>query len=342
MRHTLIILLLSTAAVAQDDYPVLVYPTPKATTPPALDGRLDDACWSAAPVCSGFTWYDRQELVQVQTSVRWLWDDQALYLGAWCDEPELELLHPLPVPRDAHQVFSTEAVEIFVDPRHDHHDYYQLAVNAAGSLYDSRGTEPSWESGAEAKAAVGDRGWGMELRIPWSAFKLTPKPGAVVGVNVCRDRTLKEREWSNWAQTKANFHDPDRFAHLVLDGTPDQIAGLTDEFRKGDRSGPLRIFSQGGIGTDTYVAMARQVLTRVEGHVAEVQQLRQQENAATAKVLGDKLAPLEQRLAGYRVQLDGDLDGAAFIKLEMQLTGVERELGELLWDARLEALLAAI
>ena len=41
-----------------------------------------------------------------------------------------------------------------------------------------------------------------------------------MGINVCRDRYLgADRQWTNWSQTAANFHDPERFGHLVLSPT---------------------------------------------------------------------------------------------------------------------------
>jgi hypothetical protein len=35
-------------------------------------------------------------------------------------------------------------------------------------------------------------------------------------VNVCRDRQMENLLYTNWSRTKANSHDPVRFAHLLL------------------------------------------------------------------------------------------------------------------------------
>lgn len=334
--------LAATCVVAEDDYPVLVYPVPHAAAAPQLDGKLGDAAWTDAPVCSGFTWYNRQELLAVQTTVRWVYTDDALYLGVWCDEPNVKELHPTQVPRDAHQVFSTEAIEVFLDPQHNHADYYQLAVNAAGSLFDSRGQEPSWNSGAEAAAVVGEQGWSLELKLPFKSFGIAPHDGLALGANVCRDRTLKAREWSNWSQTKANFHDPERFAHLVLSPTAEQLAGLADEFRKGDRTGPLQIFSRDGIGSETYAAMAARRLARVDAQWQELKAIRDGEDAATRAELTTRMEAYSERLAPLRQNAQGQLDGGGFTRLELELTKLVHELGALVWQARLSALLGSI
>lgn len=335
-------LLAISAAAAQDSYPILVYPVPRAASPPVLDGVLGDPCWAEAPVTSGFTWYNKHEPVPVQTTVRWVYDDEALYLGVWCDEPLIDQLHPQPVTRDSHQVFSTEAIEIFIEPAHNHIDYYQLAVNAAGSLYDSRKTDPSWESGATAACAKGEQGWSLELRLPWAAFGVRPATGMVIGANVCRDRTLKEREWSNWSQTNANFHDPVRFAHLVLSPTAQRLAELTDEFRKGERSGPLHLFTRHGIGSETYAAMAGRTLARVDGKIKELREVGEQEGGATKEAIERRLAEVDKRLEPLRAAVAGEMDGGGFSRTEAALNALLVELSEMVWEARLEGLLATL
>jgi hypothetical protein len=44
-----------------------------------------------------------------------------------------------------------------------------------------------------------------------------------------------------WAKVQGGFHDPERFAHVVLSGTPEMIGKLSAEFRKGGRTGPITV-----------------------------------------------------------------------------------------------------
>jgi len=79
-----------------------------------------------------------------------------------------------------------------------------------------------------------------------------------VGFNVCRDREVGHiHQWTNWSQTKSRFHDPDRFAHLVLSPTSERLGRLGDEFRKGDRTGPLRIVGSEGFSHTSYRRLAQ-------------------------------------------------------------------------------------
>ena len=220
-RALLCVLLVAAAcpwAAAADEYPVKVYPCPRLAPPPVIDGSPDDACWATAPLVSGFTRYNKPVLLDVQASFRVGYDDQCLYFAVLCDEPLAAKLTPSFAGRDSSGCFRGETIEIFLDPRHDHTDYYQFAVNLAGSFYDSHKADAYWNSAARLGTKLGAKGWTLELAIPWRDVGLaTPRPGAVVGFNVCRDRYAGgAREWSNWSQTMANFHDAPRFGHLVL------------------------------------------------------------------------------------------------------------------------------
>jgi hypothetical protein len=167
-----------------------------------------------------------------------------------------------------------------------------------------------------------------------------PAKGAVMGINVCRDRTLAEREWSCWSRVAANFHDPAHFGNLVLAPTPGQLAQLGPELRRGDRQGPLLICGVKGLGDQTYAGLARARLARVESCLAELRALGRRESPAAAAAVATRADAAQARLAPIRSQLAGDVNGADYARLELTLAGMERELGAVLWEARLEALLA--
>lgn len=338
--------LAASVCTAQDDYPVHVYPCAKAVATPRLDGVLDDACWKNAPLVSGFTFYDEPKLAPVQTSFRAAYDRQCLYFGVVCDEPLAQELAPLRTARDDGQVFHHEALEFFVDPAHDHELYYQFAVSAAGGLYDSRVKDASWNSGATAKVRIGDTEWSLELAIPWADLEVSPRPGTVLGFNVCRDREVGgPRQWTNWSQTKANFHDPMRFAHLVLSPTAEQLGQLGEEFRKGHRTGPLRIYGPGGFSETPYRALAQQALADLDALLAQLEDARRQErDAAAARELGKRIEAYRPQVAQYRAQIEGKrgIDAATWVRMELAMRQLTNTLRGAIWDARLAALLSRI
>lgn len=339
--------LLTTAlCVADDDFEIRVYPTPRAGGPITVDGALDEPCWEQAPLVGGFTHYDRPELVEVQTFFRVLHDDRRLYFGITCDEPLMDKMIPVAQARDAHAVFGGESIEFFVDPNHDHADYYQFAVNSAASMYDSRKTDPSWNADIVAGVTLGEEGWTLEFAIPWEDLGVAPARGTVIGFNLCRNRQLgNSRQWSNWSQTKANFHDPERFAHLVLAPTAEQIGRLGEEFRKGGRRGPIVVFSREGFAQTSYRALAAEALATLGGAVDRLEAaMRREDHGPTRRQLRRLVRSYRADVAPLAAAIADDrhLDAAEWTRMDLRINELARDLDEAVWTARLAALLADI
>ena len=55
------------------------------SSPPVIDGRLDDAAWQRAAPMTGFTQREPQDgqPASERTAVRVVFDDEALYVGVW-------------------------------------------------------------------------------------------------------------------------------------------------------------------------------------------------------------------------------------------------------------------
>lgn len=345
MMTVLLFLLALGLAWSDDSYPIYVYPAALADTAPVLDGKLDEPVWQQAPVVSGFAVYGKpEEPAPVQTSVRVLYDRQNLCFGVRCEEPAMDRLSPVVHPRDEHAIFSTEAIEIFVDPEHSNSLYYQFAINAAASLYDSVRTDPIWNSEARPAAFLGPDFWSLEFAIPWQSLGVQPRAGAVVGFNVCRDRHIGEsRQWTMWARVRDGFHDPVRFGHLVLSGTPEMIGKLGAEFRKGKRTGPIVVFSDEGFAQTTYQQLAAASITALEKLVGDLEaEGKQESNEAAAAEIARRLAQYSQRVTELKQGAEQPLDAVTWTKLDLEIQKTVQELGSLLWEARLSALLSSI
>ncbi len=325
---------------AADSYPIGVYPVPRVDGALELDGKLDDASWQAAPLVSGFTVFETDVLCEVQTAFRVLYDGEYLYFGIHCDEPRMEQLVPTRVPLDEHGLFRTEAIELFIDPGHTHNLYYQLAFNAGGSLYDGERESTQWNSDATVRTHLGEDFWSVELAVPWRKLGGEVVPGRVLGFNVNRDRHLGGGELMTWAQVQGGFHDPARFAHLVLSGTPEMIGGLGDELRKGDRTGAMRVYGPEGFSQQSYSQLAAATLDEVDRLLEELEGERQREkDPATAAELGRRLAEYHELVAQCRKRAGEQMDAAEWSRLDVQIQQTTPVLREVIWDARLSALL---
>lgn len=339
-----VLLALPASSGAQDDKPVLVYACPRAAGPITLDGALDEPAWQSAPLASGFTLFGTGREPAAQTAFRLVYDDEALYLGVIADEPLMDRVAALSLPRDEHAVFSQECIEFFIDPRHGHAQYHQIAANLAGSVYDSEYDNTSWNSTTRVVGQRGEKGWTMEWRLPWSDYGLQPKPGLLLGFNVCRDRyTGPEREWTNWSQVIGGFHDPLRFAHLVLSPTVEQLGQQREAYRQGGRTGPLRFYVPDELSGQVYRPLARQAMAEVEALLDEIEtaQAKTPDDPAHAEV-AQTVQSLRERIAVFRARSEQDLDADEWIQMDLELAAMAKNMDTLIWEARLRALLAEI
>jgi hypothetical protein len=348
MRYCCVLALLLVVArpvLAADGFPINVYPCPRAEAAPVLDGKLDDAVWQQAPLVSGFTLYESGQIANPQTSFRVLWDDRYLYLGVRCEEPLMEKVSLAPHAHDEHDIFRSETIEFFVDPDHTHARYYQLAFSVAGSLYDGAGMDTAWDSNAQVKTCAGPDFWSAEVAVPWDPLKSRPQAGKVVGLNLSRDRSVGTPVYSAWARVDPGlgFHDPDRFAHLVLSGTPESIGRLSQEFRKGGRTGAITVFSAEGFAQTSYAKLAAAAFAEVEKLMADLDRERLKGNDPAAA------AEIKRRLEGYTARLSamkaaaaGSLDAAEWARLDLALQELTATLHKTVGEARLKALLDRI
>ena len=152
-----------------------------------VDGQLDDVAWKSAPWTDAFVDIegDAKPRPRYETRVKMLWDQIYLYIGAELSEPHLWGT----LTEHDSVIFRDNDFEVFIDPNGDNHEYYELEVNALGTTWDLLLPKPYRDDGkpvngweiAGLKSAVHmngtlnnpadtDRGWTVELAVPWKAL----------------------------------------------------------------------------------------------------------------------------------------------------------------------------
>ncbi len=187
---------------------------------PALTGDLSDPLWHKGGLCRITYKYDGSGNAKEQTEARFLFDSENLYIGAKCDEPLLSALNPQIKDRDG-LVWTDDSIEILFDTADAHHACYHFIVNSIGTLYDEKcladeRTDRAWNSNARVKAGRVDGAWVVEMAIPFKDLGITPTPGLIWGVNVCRSRFVGEKELTSWSWTPDGFVQPKNFEHLFF------------------------------------------------------------------------------------------------------------------------------
>jgi hypothetical protein len=199
--------------------PVPTATASRRTGPIVLDAKLDEPAWRAAPPVTGFVQQDPDEgkPATQRTEVRFLYDDEALYIGAKMYDETRGVTTRL-VRRDA--TFDSDYLDIEIDGYHDHLSRAIFQVNPSGSKADMIGLgtsccDQSWDPVWEAATHIDDDGWTAEIRIPYSQLRFSRDSVQTWGLQI--GRLIKRRQEADvWSFTKkTESGGPSRYGHLI-------------------------------------------------------------------------------------------------------------------------------
>jgi len=182
----------------------------RATETIRIDGRLDEADWQRAEPIGPLRQREPIENSEPseQTSVRMLYDDNALYIAVVCDDRSTDGIVSTQLTRDAN-LDVDDRITIVLDPFFDHRNGFFFQVNPAGARADGQVSNNSetlsrdWDGIWNAAARISDDGWVAEIEIPFKTLRF--KPGqSVWGLNI--ERQIKRRqETDRWAAPRQNI-----------------------------------------------------------------------------------------------------------------------------------------
>jgi hypothetical protein len=147
---------------------------------PSIDGHLDESVWETAQWVTKFVQKepDQGEPASLDTEIAFLYDDQALYIGARMHSDDPATIGNLMTRRD--DPGQAERLIVSLDTFLDRRTAYSFAVTAAGVRVDyfhpvdhefqrDFTFDPVWT----ARAHVTDSGWIAEMRIPFSQLRFS-------------------------------------------------------------------------------------------------------------------------------------------------------------------------
>jgi hypothetical protein len=168
-------------------------------SPLAVDGRLDEPAWDAAPMVDGFVQFfpDEGQPPSQATEVRVLYDDRNLYVGILCRDTEPGKIQR-PLGRRDNAPYSDQ-VAVYIDSMHDGRTAYVFQLNAAGVasdwlVYGDDQENSDWDAVWEGATAAVAGGWSAEFVLPLSIFRFSPAAQQTWGIAVKRNlaRTREE------------------------------------------------------------------------------------------------------------------------------------------------------
>ncbi|MEZ4415238.1 MAG: DUF5916 domain-containing protein [Gemmatimonadota bacterium] len=197
---------------------------------PVIDGHLDDAAWSAAPLIDGFVQREPVEgaAVSERTEVRLLIDGEALYVAAWMYDRSPDEIVLGERIRDA-DLERGDYFGIILDTYRDRQNGFIFSTTPAGIEYDAQvakegqgggvfirgqnrqqagamgGLNVNWDASWNVAASRDGEGWYAEMRIPFSTLRYGSGRRQVWGVNLVR-RIRRRNEESFWSPVSRQFN----------------------------------------------------------------------------------------------------------------------------------------
>ena len=188
-----------------------------------IDGRLDESVWTTAPPVTEFWQVQPDEGARVSepTEVRFLYDDEAIYVGAWLYDNDGQIVTRL--SRRDTGIPDVDLFAVHFDSYHSHRSSNRFTVTALGTIRDlamgagatlTRG-DVSWNPVWDVRTTITDEGWFAEMRIPFSQLRFSREEDQVWGLQIERKIRphLEETVWAFTPTTEPPGQH--NFGHLV-------------------------------------------------------------------------------------------------------------------------------
>lgn len=194
-----------------------------------LDGKLDEEIWKKANKYSKFYLNNTETLAPVQTEVLFTYDNDYLYLGFTCYEPNISAIkNENKESNDTGKVYKDDCVELMLSSDNSRSNYYHVLLNASGCY----GVSFCSQSGSAASqsflsvnnfkcytgASIEKDKWIVEIAVPYSSLALE-RIKEEISLNFARNRRidLPIIEESAIAE-KGQYHKPSLFSRVKLTG----------------------------------------------------------------------------------------------------------------------------
>lgn len=166
-----------------------------------IDGILDEDVWKKAN--------EKTDLIQSspiegseptqKTAFKIMYDNIAIYVAAMLfDSAPDSILHELGT-RDNYDL-NSDYFRFVVDPYNTRQDAYDFGVWASGVQTDSKFSDGTYDAIWESAVKFNDKGWCVEMKIPYSALRFPKKDFQQWGLQVTRN-IRRNREFDQWSLT---------------------------------------------------------------------------------------------------------------------------------------------
>lgn len=184
----------------------------RTSTPPAIDGKDDDAVWRESPPITAFLQWQPTEGKdpRFKTEAKVAYDAANLYVFVRAFDPHPDSIISILERRDTYT--SSDRIWLFIDSYHDRRTGFEFGVNPAGvkmdmAIYDDGNEDPAWDGVWDVATRIDSLGWTAEFRIPLSQLRYSRDRNHTFGFTIDRDiyRFNERVSWPIFRQSKAGF-----------------------------------------------------------------------------------------------------------------------------------------
>jgi len=170
------------------------------STPPKIDGILDDLCWDEGYWADQYKQSKPAEGVEPiqKTELKILYDNENIYVAIRAFDNEPSKIDRQKGRRDE---FAGDIIGVCFDSYFDHRTGFEFNLTAAGSKIDLILTNDGWDTNWNAvwygKVGFEDSAWVAEMQIPLSQLRYGNEEDQVWGFHAWRwlNRNLEEDQW---------------------------------------------------------------------------------------------------------------------------------------------------
>ena len=193
---------------------------------PKIDGNLEEIFWNSTEPAKEFIMIEpyngKLERITEKTEVHIVYDDNAIYLGAKLFDQNAHLILEEFGSRDDKNK-NTDVFEIWLNPFNDGINQFNFGVTAAGiqfdGIFNGEKLDMNWDAVWESEIKKNNKGWFIEMKIPYSAIRFPKKDIQEWGLNIVRG-IRRYREFYSW-----NFVNIEQEIRSNQDGI---LVGISD------------------------------------------------------------------------------------------------------------------
>ncbi|WP_394776061.1 DUF5916 domain-containing protein [Flavobacterium sp.] len=170
----------------------------------SIDGKLDEPVWNSAAIATNFVMYqpdNGKPIPETQkTEIKVLYNNDAIYIGALMHDNDPNKILKEISQRD--NFGTADLFGVFINGFNDGQQNFEFFVSAADVqgdciMTDANGEDYSWDAVWISKATLTDKGWTVEIKIPYAALRFSAEDKQTWGINFFRE-IKRDRQKYTW------------------------------------------------------------------------------------------------------------------------------------------------